>query len=171
MGIVVNFGRTVALAITALGVFAVDQAAKTIVVEFVMQPPRTIALTGFVNLILSFNTGISFGMFSQLFRENAAILGTVQAIVALIVMIYALYVHRRRVDALALAMLAGGAASNAADRLQRSAVVDFIDVHVAGLHWPSFNFADIAIVAGVVVLAASGISGARHSSKTQRTGS
>ncbi|MGB1036993.1 MAG: signal peptidase II, partial [Candidatus Puniceispirillales bacterium] len=44
---------------------------------------------------------------------------------------------------------AGGALGNAIDRLQWGKVVDFIDVHVAGWHWPAFNIADSAIVIGV----------------------
>jgi signal peptidase II len=170
MSISVKFRRACVLAIVALGVFVFDQTSKAVVVEFIMQPPRKIELTDFFNLVLSFNPGISFGMLSGLLRDNAVALGTVQAIVALTIMIFALYSHRR-IDALALSMLAGGAASNSADRLHRGAVVDFIDIHIAGMHWPAFNFADVAVVAGVMVFAASGMFGSRPSNKTQVNGS
>ena len=56
----------------------------------------------------------------------------------------------------AYALIAGGALGNAFDRLNpgRKTVVDFIDFHVAGLHWPSFNVADSAIVVGVALILA-----------------
>ena len=46
----------------------------------------------------------------------------------------------------------GGALGNVIDRLRFGAVVDFLDFHVAGWHWPAFNVADSAIVVGVVLL-------------------
>jgi signal peptidase II len=46
-------------------------------------------------------------------------------------------------------MMAGGAIGNAVDRIRLGKVVDFIDVHAAGFHWPAFNFADSVIVIGV----------------------
>ena len=45
-------------------------------------------------------------------------------------------------------MMAGGAAGNGIDRLVYGRVVDFIDLHAGGSHWPAFNLADIAITTG-----------------------
>jgi len=56
-----------------------------------------------------------------------------------------------RVQWLAAAFIAGGAIGNAIDRLRFGKVVDFIDLHYAGLHWPAFNLADAAITIGAVL--------------------
>jgi signal peptidase II len=54
---------------------------------------------------------------------------------------------------LAVGMIFGGAVGNLIDRLRWGAVVDFIDVHWRGYHWPAFNVADSAITVGVALLA------------------
>jgi signal peptidase II len=57
------------------------------------------------------------------------------------------------VGRLALGLVFGGAAGNLLDRWRFGAVVDFVDVHWRGWHWPAFNVADSAISIGVVLLA------------------
>ena len=54
--------------------------------------------------------------------------------------------------AVALGLVVGGALGNALDRLIHGRVVDFLDFHLAGFHWPAFNLADSAITVGVVVM-------------------
>ena len=49
----------------ALGGFFIDQATKWWVLNHVMNPPQVIPVTGFFNLVLGFNTGVSFGLFGQ----------------------------------------------------------------------------------------------------------
>ena len=56
-----------------------------------------------------------------------------------------------RVQRLSAAFIAGGAIGNALDRLRFGKVVDFIDLHYAGVHWPAFNLADAAITIGAVL--------------------
>ena len=53
---------------------------------------------------------------------------------------------------IALGLVVGGAIGNVVDRILHGAVVDFVDFHVAGYHWPAFNVADSAITLGVVIL-------------------
>ena len=53
---------------------------------------------------------------------------------------------------LALSLVLGGAVGNVIDRITLGYVVDFIDVHYAGWHWPAFNIADSAITCGIVLL-------------------
>jgi len=73
----------------------------------------------------------------------------------------ALVVWMRRAEtrwlAVALGGVIGGALGNTIDRIAHGAVVDFLDFHVAGYHWPAFNAADSAIVVGVVMILAEGL--------------
>ena len=58
-----------------------------------------------------------------------------------------------RLDQIAIGLIFGGAIGNLIDRVRFGAVVDFVDVHLRGYHWPAFNVADSAISVGVVLLA------------------
>jgi len=134
-----------------------DQAAKWIILEQVMQPPRVIAVTDFFNIVLVFNTGMSFGLFSGEAAGNRVL-----AVVALAVMaglVVWLLWATQWIVALALGLVLGGAAGNVVDRLLpgRPGVVDFLDFHAYGLHWPAFNLADTAIVVGVALLLFDGL--------------
>jgi signal peptidase II len=142
--------RAIPVIVIALAVLATDQIVKAVITEFIMQPPREIALAGFLNLVLSFNTGVSFGMFADALGDSATALGIVQAVLTVLILGAAMRV-RQRSEAVALALIAGGAAGNVMDRLHRGAVVDFLDFHAAGYHWPAFNIADIAIVTGAAL--------------------
>lgn len=107
-------------------------------------------VTPFLALRLGFNTGVSFGMFAtdaNTFR--------LPLIVLTLVIIVALSVMAMRASALervALSAVIGGAAGNLTDRIWRGRVTDFIDLHVAGWHWPTFNLADTVITLGVMTL-------------------
>jgi signal peptidase II len=62
--------------------------------------------------------------------------------------------ERDRASALAIGLVLGGAIGNVIDRLRHGAVVDFLDFHLSGYHWPAFNLADSAIVVGALLLVA-----------------
>ena len=59
---------------------------------------------------------------------------------------------RQPITGTALGFVVGGALGNVIDRFLHGAVVDFLDFHAAGYHWPAFNVADSAITIGVVIL-------------------
>ena len=54
--------------------------------------------------------------------------------------------------AIALGLMMGGAIGNLIDRVAHQAVLDFLDIHAFGYHWPAFNIADTAITVGVVII-------------------
>jgi signal peptidase II len=66
-----------------------------------------------------------------------------------------------RLLGIALALVLGGALGNLVDRVAYGYVIDFLDFHAAGWHWPAFNVADSAISCGVVLLLADGLFGSR----------
>jgi signal peptidase II len=138
--------------IAALVAFVVDQATKAWALD-ALWPPYSAGITvlPFLNFRLGFNTGVTFGMF----RDSAA--GAVWVLVLLTLGVVAwlavwLWRTRIRLEVIGLGLVIGGALGNVLDRLRQGAVTDFLDLHYAGWHWPTFNMADVAIVSGVVGL-------------------
>ena len=76
-------------------------------------------------------------------------------------MVVCLVIWLRRTDqmliGLGLGLVIGGATGNVIDRIRFGAVVDFLDFHLAGYHWPAFNVADAAICVGAVLMLADGL--------------
>ena len=137
--------------IIAVVIFAADQASKWWIVESVMQPPRTIEVTSFFNLVLAYNRGVSFSFFNSESASNPYIFS---ALALAIVIGLILWLRRidHRLPGLAVGLVIGGAAGNTLDRLRFGGVVDFIDLHLGVNHWPAFNVADSAIVVGAALL-------------------
>jgi signal peptidase II len=117
------------------------------------EPPRAspVELAGFFDLVTVWNYGVSFGLGN--FGSRAGSLAFT-ALAAVIVVALVVWLRRaeRRIVALALGLVIGGAAGNVVDRLRFGAVFDFLDFHVWGWHWPAFNLADSAITVGVALL-------------------
>ncbi|OQM75716.1 signal peptidase II [Manganibacter manganicus] len=143
-----NFGLAFLI---ILSVVSFDLLSKMIIVDLVMQPPRLISLTSFLNLTLGFDSGVSFGMFSNFFTEYPALLMGVSMGIAFLLLAWASGT-KSLMKAAALGLVSGGAIANIWDRIQRGAVTDFIDFHVGDWHWPAFNLADIAIALGAAGL-------------------
>ena len=72
-----------------------------------------------------------------------------------------------RVLSVALGLVIGGALSNVLDRVRHGAVTDFLDFHFATYHWPAFNLADMAIVAGAALLLLDGLHGQKREAAAQ----
>ncbi len=60
--------------------------------------------------------------------------------------------HGQKMFCLSLSLILGGALGNVIDRVIYGHVIDFLDFHVGGRHWPAFNMADSAICVGAVLL-------------------
>lgn len=150
-GFMTSFKQLTLAFLAGLCVLAGDQAIKLVIVEFVMQPPREIPVLPFLNLTLTFNRGVSFGMFADQLANIPGILGGIKILVVLGLLTWA-SLSRTATEALSLGLIAGGAAGNITDRLRDGAVTDFIDMYVGSWHWPAYNFADVAIFCGAAVL-------------------
>jgi signal peptidase II len=139
----------------AILVLAFDQASKWFfleVVQVAIRPP--IEVLPFFNLVMVWNTGISFGMFAE--GGKPYILAAISLTIMLILVFWLAKSHSR-LTAAALGSTLGGAAGNVIDRLHFGAVADFFDFHIGAYHWPAFNIADSAIFIGVVLLCAGGM--------------
>ncbi len=159
-----NAALRLAFALVA-AVAVLDQASKWAILEVVMQPPRVIEMTGFFNLVLTFNCGISFGILGGACAWWHAWVLTALALAVSAGLLYWLHREPARILALAVGLIVGGAVGNVVDRLRFGAVVDFLDLHLGTWHWPAFNLADSAIVAGVAFLVFDGLFRERLSSK------
>ena len=137
----------------ALLVIILDQATKQVVLAGVATGEVREVLP-FFNLVLVWNRGVSFGMFG-----SASVPWLLSGIALAVVV--GLLVWLRRTDnglvALGLALVIGGALGNVIDRIRFGAVIDFLDFHAFGWHWPAFNLADSAICVGAVVLVLDGL--------------
>lgn len=111
-----------------------------------------IPLTGFFNLVLTYNAGAAFSFLSDAGGWQRWFFSVV-AVGASLLIIYLLRKHATdHLFCLALSLILGGALGNLWDRITLGHVVDFLDFHVAGYHWPAFNIADSAIFLGAALL-------------------
>lgn len=138
----------------ALAVVTVDQATKLAIVQ-TYQLGQGTPYTSFFNLVRVHNEGAAFS-----FLANAGgwqrYFFTAVAVVASGLMLWMLRDNLKVGGtpwlSLALALVLGGAVGNAIDRVAYGYVVDFLDFHFAGIHFPAFNVADSAISVGAVLL-------------------
>ena len=142
--------------IAAISVLALDQASKLwLLFVFDIGRRGAVSVTPFFDLVLVWNTGISYGWFQNEGAAGQAILLGVKAVA---VIVLAIWMARSRTGlaTIALGMIIGGAVGNAIDRFAYGAVVDFALLHLQiggkSFNWYVFNLADVAIVAGVVAL-------------------
>jgi len=153
--------------VVGAAVMALDQAVKWLMIGYVMQPPRVIEVTGFFNLVLTYNTGVSFGLFRGAGPWRAWILVAVAlAVVAGLLAWLGRQPRPQPLLAVAVGVVVGGALGNVIDRLHGPGVIDFLDFHVAGWHWPAFNLADSAIALGVGLIVLDGLFSAPRGCKT-----
>lgn len=132
-------------------VIVLDQLSKALIVAR-LHLGDTVAVASFFNIVFVFNAGASFSFLAdaggwQKWFFVALALGISAWLAVMLV--------RHATDellALSLAMILGGALGNVIDRLRFGAVVDFLDFHWAGMHFPAFNVADSAISLGVALM-------------------
>jgi signal peptidase II len=138
----------------AVATGAADQASKLwLLYGFDLRAKVPVRLTPFLDLVLVWNKGISYGLFQQ---EGGQWVLLALTAVALALLWVWLANAGSRLAAVALGLIIGGAAGNAVDRLVHGAVADFILFHITTesirFSWFVFNLADAALVAGVAGL-------------------
>ncbi len=135
----------------AVPILVFDQLTKWWIVEKVMQSSRLIEVTPFFNLVMGWNRGISFGMFSS---DSATRVWVLSGLALAIVVALSFWLTRAqgRWAPAGIGLVIGGALGNVIDRLRFEAVADFLDFHAFGIHWPAFNVADMGISIGVMIL-------------------
>lgn len=133
----------------ALLVFVFDQLTKFWILKVVdldQRPP--IRITPFLDLLMAWNQGVSYG----LLKTNVQPLLVVMSLLISLVLWIWLARATAPIAGAALGLIIGGAMGNALDRVLHGAVADFVHLHWGNWSWYIFNVADMAIVAGVILL-------------------
>lgn len=142
-------------------VIAVDAATKWAAATY-LHYATPLPISGFFNLTLLHNHGAAFSFLANSGGWQRWGFAVLAGLVAMGLLVWLLRIPRRTAAnpiprrttwvKAAIALIIGGALGNLIDRLSLGYVVDFLDFHAAGYHWPAFNIADSAITLGVVLL-------------------
>ena len=110
----------------------------------------------FFNLTMVWNTGISFGLFSNDAKMGIYILSGLSLVISLLFLIWVLKTPYKLIRFSGVIVIAG-ALGNVWDRLRFGGVVDFLDFYIGDWHYPAFNIADSCIVIGVLLIMIHGV--------------
>jgi signal peptidase II len=148
-------------------VLLLDAYSKVLVSE-ALELYRPLEVFPWLNITLAHNYGAAFSFLSDAGGWQRWFFVTLASAVSLVLLVWLLRLPRKEwVTGLSLSLVLGGAVGNLADRIRLGYVVDFVDVHVGGWHYPAFNVADSAITCGVILLLADALLLSRR--RKQRT--
>jgi len=136
-------------------VVAADRVTKWLILGW-LRPGEAFEVTGFFDLVLVFNRGAAFSFLADAPGWQRPFFITIATLVCAIVGWMLWRQPAKRLQGAALALILGGALGNLWDRVEIGAVVDFLDFHAYGRHWPAFNVADSALTVGAALLIADG---------------
>ncbi len=139
--------------IIGFGVVLLDQVTKILVMHYMPLHDSITIIPGFFSLTHVHNPGGAFGFMAQNSSPLRHWLFLLAAFFALGMILYFYHQTPRSHPffGFALALIFGGAIGNLIDRLRFGEVIDFLDVYVGYLHWPTFNVADSAVTVGVII--------------------
>lgn len=136
-------------------IITLDRITKSIVSSHIALGDGILVIPGFLRITHWLNEGAAFSLFADSASPNAVRWGLIafSAVAAIAVLIALIRLGSRiTLPTVALALVLGGALGNLHDRVAYGSVVDFIEVHIFGYHWPDFNVADSSIVVGACLL-------------------
>lgn len=143
--------RLAGFSVAVLGII-VDQAVKAWMLgPFAIAEKGRVSVTSFLDLVMVWNRGISYGLLEQDHAGGRWLLIAV-GVGGAVLFVWWLWSTRGLLAALSLGLVIAGAVSNVIDRLVHGAVADFFLFHVGRFEWYVFNVADAWIVAGVIGL-------------------
>jgi signal peptidase II len=144
----------VAWLMLAAALVALDQGVKFCVLAR-LSLGESVAVTSWFNLVHVLNPGAAFSFLADAGGWQRHFLSALGLVVALVLATMLWRGVPSQLLTVAYVGLIGGALGNVADRLRIGAVVDYLDLHWRGMHWPAFNLADVFVVgsAGLLMLA------------------
>lgn len=134
----------------AIGMLAADQAAKTYI-DMTTPLGWSRDVTPFFNLVHVLNPGAAFSFLAGAGGWQRWFFLAI-ALAVSVWLAWMLFRPLRSLEALSYSLILGGALGNGFDRAVRGQVIDYLDFHLRGWHWPAFNIADMAIVGGAIAL-------------------
>ena len=135
----------------ALIVLIADQFTKTLILGYYKLGDAT-HVTSFFNIVRAHNTGAAFSFLADAAGWQRWMFTGI-GVVAAVFIIWMLKSHAgQKLFSLSMALILGGAIGNVIDRMMHGYVVDFLDFHLGGRHFPAFNVADSAITIGAICL-------------------
>lgn len=134
--------------ITAIIALLIDQITKILAASFLTLNLPVKIIPKFFYLTLCYNEGAAFGILSN--TSTLLIIGTLVALLVIYHFTYCFKKNKR--NNIAFGLMYGGLAGNFLDRITAGHVIDFLDFYIFKYDYPVFNFADIAIVVGVILL-------------------
>ena len=136
----------------SLSVLLLDQGTKWLA-ETHLHLHQPVELLPLFQLTLVYNEGAAFSFLADAGGWQRWAFSGLAILLTIVLSLWLLRLPRReRLSAFALSLVIGGALGNLVDRLRTGRVVDFLDLHWQGWHWPAFNLADSAITLGVALL-------------------
>ena len=132
-------------------VVILDYATKSAVLE-AFAPGEGRVLTPFFNLVLVFNKGAAFSFLATAQGWQTFFFAAIAIVASIVISFLILKNENKILFCAGLALILGGAIGNLYDRIVYGHVVDFLDFHAAGWHFPAFNVADSAITVGAGIL-------------------
>ncbi len=144
-----NAGLSQWLGIAAV-IVLLDQVSK-ITLSRLMTFGQSEPVTSFFNLVMVYNKGAAFSFLADQQGWQRYLFAGISLAASLLILWMLKRNPAQRLFCWALALILGGAIGNLIDRLVYGHVIDFLDVHVLGWHWPAFNVADSAITLGAIL--------------------
>tara|TARA_Y100000741_G_scaffold296580_1_gene237338 strand:+ start:76 stop:576 length:501 start_codon:yes stop_codon:yes gene_type:complete len=132
-------------------IFILDRISKIYVISLSNKVSvQELFSSKFLNIVLVWNEGIAFGLFSF---DQGNLYNFITIIISIVILVVLfMIINNKGLKKYALLMIFSGAIGNLYDRIFFKAVPDFIDFHVGQFHWFIFNLADIFITLGVIIL-------------------
>lgn len=127
----------------------IDQAIKFFLSSKLVFNQSLIIVKNFLNITYVKNTGAAFSLFEG--NTLLLILIGIVATICVVIYIYKL-IEMDDIDIFSYSLLLGGILGNLFDRIIHGYVVDYISLNIFGYHFPIFNFADVCIVLGVIII-------------------
>ncbi len=143
--------------ISLIFVLLMDLITKEMVIKGIQVGQGIPVIEGYVDIVHVRNRGVAFGLFA-----HGPISRAIPYVNVLILIGFGLYLLRMKPsnyrEPLCAGLILGGAVGNLIDRIRFGEVVDFLDLHIGGYHWPAFNVADAAVSLGAILLGLSFLS-------------
>ncbi len=151
-----RFGRLSWLWLSLL-VLVIDQASKFYFEGSLTMYQQIVVIPDYFSWTLAYNTGAAFSFLADGGGWQRWLFALIAIVVSGVLVVWLKRLGRNDTWlAVALALVLGGALGNLYDRLMHGVVIDFLDFHVRGWHYPTFNLADTAICIGAMLIVCEG---------------